>query len=239
MPRKEYDYQAFGKFLHKILELYYTSILEKEKGSTSALMSKAYKLALSEYKDKLSKELKQEAYSIIENFLKENSLDIKKHPNIIALEKNFSLKINEDIIVTGMIDKIQRDNDGIIHILDYKTSKSIQYVENDFFQLLTYAYAVYEDDKSIEKIRCSYVFLRHNFKYSTKEFTINEILPIKNKFIEYAKNIIKEQTWDPNTTKLCAYCDYLNLCDEGRKFVEQEAGYLLKQSNFFFGEKEW
>ncbi len=122
------------------------------------------------------------------------------------------------------------DADNVIHVADYKSTKHKKYLKNDFFQLLTYAYVIVSEDPSIEKVRASYILLRHDFEYVTKEFSKKEILEVKDKYQEYASQILSEKDFEPNPTALCNYCDYLQLCPAGKsKAFDQQV----------YGEVNW
>src|SRR5258708_26782073 len=103
----------------------------------------------------------------LDAYLKKISTDEgkKEVASVFAVEKNFTIEINSYVKLTGMIDRIQKDKDNIIHVMDYKTIKHKKYLKNENFQLLTYAYALLMEDPTIEKIRCSYILLRHKFEY--------------------------------------------------------------------------
>ncbi len=121
-----------------------------------------------------------------------------------------------------MIDRIQIDQDGTLHVCDYKTTKNKKYLKNDFFQLLTYCYALLLEDPSIEKIRASYILLRHDFEYITSEFKKEDILKIKEEYIKYADQILNEKDYDPNPTVLCGWCEFLEFCESGQKMVNKK-----------------
>lgn len=86
----------------------------------------------------------------------------------------------------------------------------------DFFQLLTYAYVIVSEDPSIKKVRASYIMLRLDFEYITTEFEIDEIMTVKDKYLEYADQIRTETEYPPHPTALCNFCDYLDRCPEGK-----------------------
>jgi small GTP-binding protein len=48
--------------------------------------------------------------------------------NVIACEKEFNLNIDNKVLLNGMIDRIQIDPDGVLHVGDYKTVKNKKYL---------------------------------------------------------------------------------------------------------------
>lgn len=232
LPRKDWDFHVFGKFIHKVLEDFHNEYINGSQEPLFKVMTKVYKNALLEYKPKMTQEAQKEAFSIVDAYLEKISAEKSTISNILSVEKNFNFNISNNVILNGMIDRVQLDPDGIIHVCDYKTVKNKKYLKNDFLQLLTYAYVIFNDDPTIEKIRGSYILLRHNFEYITKEFSKKEIIEIKSKYEEYSKMIEDEKLWRPNPTPLCRFCDYIDLCEEGKSFVN-------KGKNIKFGEMNW
>jgi RecB family exonuclease len=227
LPRKTWDFHTLGKFCHKVLEDFHNVYISGGDIPYNVTMSKAFKHAAELYKSEMTPEMKKECWTIIDQYLRLVTSDKKNNisANVLACEKNFELIIDGKIILNGMIDRIQLDDDSVVHVCDYKTSKNKKYLKNDFFQLLTYAYVIVSEDPNIEKVRASYILLRHNFEYLTKEFTQKEIMKVPEKYIEYADQILSEKRFDPNPTGLCRFCDHVNVCPEGRKLAEPTSIY--------------
>lgn len=228
LPRKDYDFHILGKFCHKILEDFHNAyIVNDSKEPFHIEISNAWKSAWQEYKNSMTPEMKKECWEIINKYLKLMHLEKEKNklPNIIACEKRFEINIENKIILNGMIDRIQVDADGIIHVADYKTSKSTKYLKNDWFQLLTYAYVLLSTDPTIKKVRASYIMLKHDFEYITAEFEVPQIMEVEQKYLEYASKIQSEAKFEPNPTILCRYCEFAPICVEGKRMLEPSSVY--------------
>jgi len=229
LPQKEFDFYILGKFCHKVLEDFHITYINGSTELFNSVMSKVFKQASREFV--MSKEMKKECWDIIDKYLRliiKNKID-NIYPNIIACEKNFNFIVDKNISLNGMIDRIQIDNDGVLHVGDYKTTKNKKYLQNDKFQLLTYAYyLVTQDNLDLDKIRASYILLRHNFEHITFDFKIDEILKIKDMYIEYANAILSETEFNPTVSKLCEYCGFCNICPDAQKYA-----------NVFNGEVSW
>lgn len=232
LPKKDRDYHIFGKFIHKVLEDFHSVYISGSSEPLNRVMAKVYKNALLEYKSKMTSEALKEAYDIVDSYLKKISQE-KKTSNILAVEKDFSFNISDTVILNGMIDRIQLDGDDVLHLADYKTTKNKKYLKDDWFQLMTYGFVMLNENPDIKKIRASYILLRHNFEYITKEFSADELLSVKQKYIDYAKMIEEEKLWRPNVSPLCAYCDYIENCPEGKAFTNKG------KSNTKHGEMQW
>lgn len=223
LPRKDFHFHIFGKFLHKVLEDFHLEYINGSVEPHNKVMSKVYKTALTEYKSKIDEPSLKEAHLIVEAYLEK--LSNEKFPEILSVEKDFNILISDTVLLNGMIDRIQKDPDGVIHVCDYKTTKNKKYIKNDFAQLLTYAYVIYNMYPSVEKVRGSYIMLRHDFEYITKEFSKEEILEVKDKYASYADSIKEEKLWAPTPTRLCQFCDFLDVCNEGKNLIKPKISH--------------
>lgn len=236
LPRAEMIYHVFGKFLHEVLEKFHLIYMDGCQDPHNVVMSKVYKETLPLYKDKLTPETKAEAYEIVKQYLITLAKNADKpQPKIIGCEKKFKVNITDNVILNGAIDRIQIDPDNIVHVVDYKTSKSKQFLKDKFTQLLTYAYVLNKENSDLTTIRGSYVMLKHKFEYITKEFHIDEILSIGDKYLKYAQDIESEVVYPANPSILCSYCEFLNLCEEGYEKV----GFRQLASQTTSGEVSW
>jgi len=218
LPRIDRDFHIFGKFLHQILENFHRSIIEspERKSDWHPVMKEAWDAAYAEYSSVLTGDQYKEAQAMIDEY--KQILEEEGLPNVIGVEKDFYININDKVLLNGFIDRIQIDKDGMVHVADYKTTKDPKYLQ-DFFQLMTYCYALCLEDPSIKKFRASFILLRHNFDYITQEFTRDEVIVVAEKFLKYASGIQEEKLWRPNPQFLCKYCDYLDHCKEGKNFL--------------------
>lgn len=225
LPRKDWDFHVFGKFLHEVLEVFHRKIIQGSDAPYHVLMTECFGLASANWKDKITPEQKKESSVILGGYLKQISEQKKAGtlPTILAVEKDFYINIDDTVLLNGFIDRTQLDSDGTLHVSDYKTTKNKKYLKNDYFQLLTYAYVMCLEDPKIEKVRTSYILLRHNFETIVKDFTRDEIMKIEQTFLDYARNIKEEKLFRANPTPLCNFCDYLNICEDGKGLVKPTA----------------
>lgn len=226
MPRKDADYFTTGKICHASLEKFHLAFMNGTDKSYSQVMTDVFKQVKEEYKSKSNPDMIKECFDILKEYLqiistnKESTLSVP----VIGVEKSFDIKLSDDIKIIGSIDRIQVDRDGVLHVADYKTTKNKKYLANDFTQLLTYAYALMNEDPTIEKIRASYVLLRHNFEPLTKEFPRPIVMEMKDKYLNYARQIINETEYKASPTNLCKWCEFIDICEDGRKFLKLENG---------------
>ena len=175
------------------------------------------------YSTIIKQDIKTECYSLAKDYLQQYC-EIGKKQNSIGCEKPFSIEIPTDfdvsIKLSGAIDRVQIDEDGVYHICDYKTTKNITYLEKDFFQLLAYAYIIYTENPHIKKMRGSYICLKHKGIYLTQDFSLDQIMTIPGYFIKNTKKIVEEKEFAPRPTKLCDYCSYCDICEFAYKEIE-------------------
>lgn len=221
LPKKEWEFHAFGKFLHAVLEYFHLQLRDNPDQPLNLIMKDSYSKAKQAYESKLSKEKIKEIWDLCFVYLKNISEQRKNNllPDFLAAEKEFNINIENTILLNGFIDKIQLDPDKVLHVADYKTSKNDNYLKNDFFQLKTYAYVMFLSDPSLKKVRTSYVMARMNFKEVSREFTLDDVKEVEDYFLEKAALMRAENAYKPKTSRLCNFCDYLESCPEGSKFI--------------------
>lgn len=229
MPmRDEEGFFILGKLCHKALELFHLHYINfpLSKDPYNKIMGKAFKDACLDAKNELTKEIKSDAYRMIDKYLKSISTNKKnnKIANVLFAEKQFSIPIANDVLLSGIIDRVDFDDDQVYHILDYKTTKEKRYLENDLLQLKCYSYVLLYQQPELKKIRCSYYLLKHG-ELITKEFYPEEILKVKDVFIDYASRIRAETEYKPNPNFLCRYCPFLDSCNEGKDKVSPQLKY--------------
>lgn len=249
LPKKDRDYLTFGKFLHLTLENFYKAFINGSENTLNLEMGNAFKKAYESYKDSITEKQFKEAREIVTNYLNtithQMSQDIL--PDVLETEQEFYINIDDKVLLNGFIDRVQVDADGIFHVADYKTSKakSIKYLKKDKFQLLTYAYVLFLTHPEIKKIRASYILLRarnctdcgyilkeedgaecpqcnnkkFHIQYITEELDRDEVMKIEEDFLEYAALINVEEAYKPNPNPLCNWCDFIENCPEGGKFI--------------------
>jgi CRISPR/Cas system-associated exonuclease Cas4 (RecB family) len=256
LPKKQWDYHVFGKFLHKVLEDFHNEKMNGCTDSNGVIMKRAFDSAREEYKDLTEEQLK-ESHEILIQYLKKIKAQqiLEKLPEIVSNEAPFDISIDNKILLNGFIDRIQIDPDGVLHVADYKTSNLFDKDENkqiivvsditktkkyknykrDIFQLKTYAYVMFLKYPELEKVRCSYILLRHNFHEIIVEFTRDEAMEMEKVFQDAFAEISNEKLFRPVVTPLCEYCDFLESCESGKEYMERRNPKFVPK----FGETSW
>lgn len=143
--------------------------------------------------------------------------------NVVDLEARFEVPLvseNEIHTITGIIDRIDKLDNGLFEIIDYKTTKKMpgQKLVDNNLQLAIYHLGVVNRWPSIKEqnrsIKLSLYFLRHGEKLSTIR-TPEYINETKEKIlitIDQIKNNLSAQEFEPNPGPLCGWCQYQPLC---------------------------
>jgi len=230
LPQKEWSFFLTGTFAHEILELFYKQIINGSTESPNIILSKAWKEAYLNFKAKLTSDQTKEVKGFMMVFLKMYCEELNK-PKVIAVEDNFYIDVDGRVLLNGFIDRVQIDPDGVLHVADYKTTKDKKDLKKDFFQLLLYAFVMCLRDPSLQQVRGSYILLRHNFESIVKTFERDEIMQIESKILAYADSIDAEKLYRPQTSFLCNYCSFQDICPEGAR---------MARPNFEkFGQEKW
>jgi CRISPR/Cas system-associated exonuclease Cas4 (RecB family) len=221
LPKKTYDFHITGKFAHFILEHFYLKRLDGDIRPDNVLMKECFKAGVKEYEKDLTQEQKTEVHKMMVKFLEKliKQKEAKKSSEVLSVEEEFYIDIEGKVLIQGYIDRVQMDSDSILHVADYKTSKSKKYLEKDDFQLMTYAFVKCLQDPSIKKIRTSYIMLKHDFDLITFEFDREQVMKVQDLFLNYADEILKDKLHRPNPTILCKWCDFSEHCVEGQNFI--------------------
>lgn len=214
LPRKEWEHFDVGTLVHGALEFFHEQYRTDEINvKTNPLMSQSFRKQFDKMQEEenrtLSPKVVLEAKNILKGYLrgiKENGIGAE----ILSLEQDFELELNKDYNIKGVVDRIDRDKDGIIHIKDYKTNKNHKYMEP--FQLQAYGIYAFSKYPDINRFRASYIMLRFDGMPLTYEFNKEDIDKITKTIISYGDKITEEKRWVPRPSRLCDYCDFKDIC---------------------------
>lgn len=169
--------------------------------------------------DEQEREYYKRALTMLANFYKRADLN----PRIYYLptDEGFKdlLKVSYDssLVIAGKIDRIDKNDDGTLHIIDYKTGKE----RDDRFQIAIYGMVAEGYFHTPAPVGSLYYLLEGKEKL----IEINEGL--KSETVEWIKTvegkITSDSVFDPRISKLCGWCDYLKFCP-ARKEAEKLIG---------------
>jgi len=137
-------------------------------------------------------------------------------------ENYFKVDIGDGLKLTGIIDRIDKE-DGGYHLIDYKTGKERK--KEDDFQLMVYAILA-ESALGMKLAKASYLYPRE-----AKRITFNPDQKSKERTLERIRKIItdirNDDNFDPQPSKMCWYCDYVELCpakEQAKKLIAEWKG---------------
>lgn len=208
-PKKDWAHFDLGNLCHRTLEMFHNYYIQNgnSKKSLNKIMGDSFAKARLEYPN-LSNNLVAEAKKMVSDYLK--AIQKSDMPMVKFCEKDFDFSISDDVMIRGFIDRLDITKDGKFKIMDYKTTKNVQYL--DPFQLLVYGIWLKEEYPEIKEFIGAYVLLRHQSKLKEYTFNLLDIEDAKKKLLSYAKNIKEENTWITIPSKLCNYCDFKDIC---------------------------
>lgn len=245
MPENIYPFHTLGKAIHNAITLYYyLPLSERTKENLLEKLAEAWRsearwnktpplLKWGGFKTiEEEREAYREAIKMLKNFLKiaeENPaihyLPTDDFRRSIKDYQNLITSLSDAYDISGKIDLITKNNDGSLHIIDFKTSKKEEtdQFQLDFYQLLTEL----NFDRPVKKT--SFYFLKAGKKKSSKVKKKAE--EIKEMVLKRIEKVNKTKDWQPKPSKLCQYCLFTSFCpakkkaEELTKKVEEEELY--------------
>lgn len=207
---------SFGSSIHSALEFFYKVEEGSSPCSLQRLLEELDNVWLTEgyidqdgnFDQALEKEYKEKGRAILTQFYNTN---IATFARPLAIEERFALDLDKDLTLSGVIDRIDRLQDGGIEIIDYKTNGKLppqSKIKTDL-QLPIYHMAVEARYGEAPK-QVSLYFLVPNQKMSARK-TKTDIARAKDTIFKVAGGI-RDQKFDPVRNPLCAWCDFIELC---------------------------
>ena len=205
---------SFGNTIHKTLKDYYQAIKTHQK--VNILDVYTHDWSPEGYHNP---QHAQKYFDLGKKYLMEFLAEplSKKIPH--QLEESFTVPLGPDLKIGGKIDRVDILEDGIIEIIDYKTS-SRSLTEKEAMtdlQLSIYALAASQIPtapfgKKPEKIKLSLYYFADQKKVSVFH-TSAQLKIAKNKILEYAQEIERSDFHCSQSLICQSKCDYRVLCD--------------------------
>ena len=218
---------VFGTLIHNTLKIIHTpGILSPTPEQALDFFSKNWNAEVFEDEFEERSAFSQGVAMIQDYFKKNDPAKI----NIVDLESRFQVEMGkegEKHIITGIIDRIDKTEDGY-EIIDYKTTRKLpsqEKVDNDL-QLSIYLAAFLKrypkEVENLDKIKVSLYYLKHGVKLSSQR----SLSQVKESEI-FILNLIDQigaSKFEPTLSGLCDWCGYQNLCPMWKhKFKKEEA----------------
>jgi len=210
--RKPKPYLTMGQNVHDALRIFFAYLGPEERNQERLheILRDCWRKNREGFKDEgEEKEYGNKALNMLSLFYRNH--DCKVDP--IMVEDFYSASINPNLEISGRIDRVDREKDGTIHVIDYKTGKEPKggepYLEEDI-QLIAYSFIV--NSQIPDRVfRASYLFLESDRLLTIKP---DDSLLSKGigKIIDIVDEIQNEQDFRAKPGPLCRFCDFLEIC---------------------------
>lgn len=208
------DILSYGSSIHRSIDLMTKEAVKKGSWDNKERMIEIFKNTMDTFEfssfDKKEELIERGINSINKNYDK----FIESNPNYI-ISTEYKMETNyKGAILKGFIDRISTDNEGKIHIFDFKTGsyKKVKPDEEYYNQLRFYKflYETLNPDKKVEET--SLIFFEEGCNSSTPEKDLTNNEEIKEK-IDFAIKNIKDLNFNPNPDENnCKFCAYKLIC---------------------------
>lgn len=138
----------------------------------------------------------------------------------VAVEDYHQVEIDGALALLGRIDRIDRDGGGL-HIIDYKTGFPR---ETDPLQFQMYGLIVAREFDPAP-IRASYHYLEAG-DWITEPATEETMAQALQDVRQQVAAIVAEREYPASPGALCGYCDFLEICPEGKAFLATQPAPL-------------
>lgn len=166
--------------------------------------------------------------------------------NVVDLESRFEVPIadkGESHIITGIIDRIDKLENGIFEVIDYKTARKMpsQKIVDNNLQLAVYHLGIANRWPSIieqsRPVKLSLYYLQHGEKLSTIRSPehLNEITEKILATIDQIKASSAKKEFEPQPGPLCDWCQYQPYCPlfkhkfKEKTMSDEEMSALVKE----------
>jgi len=155
-------------------------------------------------------------------------------------EQFHELRLGDDLVLGGKIDRIDRCEDGSLHIIDYKTGKPPRQKDQDEIRendLQLAAYALVVSRKFRGRVsRCSYLYLNDELDvgYEPDDALLERKEVELRGHCERMRRAKDEGDFPPQPNPLCGWCDFLEICPEGKEYQAQREAVGGEQTDLPF-----
>jgi len=218
--RKARPYFTMGDHVHAALKdfLSVVSASERNEHKLESLLREKWLRNRKGFKDKEDeKRWGEKALNQLRWFAQ--NVDISVTPFMI--ENNHRAELTDNILLKGRIDRVDKEADSSLHIIDYKTGK----MPAEINQLQLHIYALILSKKQDLPVkRASYLYLEVG-KFQTIELTTQDIAQATSYVIDMVDRICQEKEYPATPNTYCWNCDFLEICpskEEAAKFAPKE-----------------
>jgi len=209
-------YMAMGSVMHSSLKILNDQAKAGEELSAIEDVDRAFELAL-RTETKPGEIPPGEVQTMLDSLRTSAFAITRTVDTMIDAECEFSIPYTDSVKVLVIIDRLDTWGDSGIEITDYKFSNKVLNKKDlaEDLQLLIYAWAVVQNDPTIQRVKLTQYMLRHNFANSV-EMEADQVQGVK-KYLDYILEGIESKQFEPKLNLYCNNCPVRAKCDAYRK----------------------
>jgi len=145
----------------------------------------------------------------------------------LTAEQFHELRLTDDVILGGKVDRIDRLDDGRLHVIDYKTGKPPRQKDQDEIaekDLQLAAYALVVARKFRGKVaRCSYLYLNDELEvgYEPDEALLDRKQAELTEICTRIAKAWETEEFPATPNPLCGWCDFIEICPQGQEYQKE------------------
>lgn len=195
--------------LHDLLSL--VAAQNRTVGTARMLLNKNWRRYRIGFRDKADeKRWAQKALAEVTRFVEEQDVTIAP----MMLERQIEEQVTPGLVLRGKVDRVDKQPDGSLHVIDYKTGAMPENV--DWTQLRLYA-LILSRSTAYNVSKLSYFYLLSGMT-ETRRLDKRALEETSWELLRVAAEIRKERYYSPCPGPACAGCDFAVICpakDEG------------------------
>jgi len=214
IPTPQNSAASFGSTIHMVLQKFYEGYMNDRSYGLSHMLNllETHWEPIGYSSQTHMKRMKEEGKALLTEFFNTHHSPTIE---VMGLEKFFKIKIDDDLYLSGKIDRVDTTPDGRIEIVDYKTGKIPAEKElKKSLQLSIYALAATDQGlyhKEVQQVNLTYYYLQGMQKI-TMSRTPEELIEVKGKVKEITDEI-KQGKFPPRVGPWCDFCNYRMICE--------------------------
>lgn len=212
LPQRPAPQLSFGSSIHDVLEWVYDRKLP-ELPSLDETLQKLFEVWDSSGYEDVPREEQLSAYRQARDVITAAHARIAEQgfrlP--VSTEAWFELPFDDDVVVVGAIDRVDADDDGALHVVDYKTNRRARSRAQvrDSLQLAIYALATEELYGSLPRtVALDFVVPGLEVRVGVEDMDLGAV-PGR---LQAVARRIREGEDTPTPHRLCDWCDFRAIC---------------------------
>jgi putative RecB family exonuclease len=220
--------QVLGQAVHKVLEQLLRLPTHSRDGSLSRLVDSAALrfAAANSYGEGMHEQLRAETAELVGNYVTAGGAGSTARP--LKTEQTFQLRLNNGTIIQTRVDRIDRNERGMLEVIDYKTGRNqldardLAYETAPIVQLHAVGKA---SDVPVERV--TWVYLRSGEAVSWWP-EAEDIDAATDRLIRVLKDIHRDAVFEPNPGPQCSWCPFKDICPGASGDSSQAASFLTE-----------